>query len=353
MRVFIIVGTRPNFIKVVPLLQVLMKSKTLKPILVNTGQHYDTEMADIFFKELKICKPGFDLEVKSSSTDKILNSLEKLFNKERPDIVAVLGDVNSTLAAALAASRLHIPIAHIEAGLRSYNKSMPEEINRVLTDHISDFLFCPTKQAVKNLKKENITKNVYLTGDIMLDTLKCMSPVAEKKSSILEKIGLKISKYYLLTIHRAENTDDPDKLRNILSALLGSDLPIVFPIHPRTKKVLQKLPADLKRRILKKLFIIPPVSYLDMLILEKNAKKILTDSGGVQKEAYLLKVPCITLRNETEWVETVEDHWNILVGHNSNLIKKAIKDFFPKSKQKNHYGKGDAAKKIVKVLHSI
>jgi UDP-N-acetylglucosamine 2-epimerase len=257
----------------------------------------------------------------------MLIEIEKVLLKEKPDLVIVYGDTNSTLAGALAAAKLHIKLAHIEAGLRSFNKKMPEEINRVVTDHLSDLLFCPTETSLENLKREGITRGVYLVGDIMFDALMYFSEISEKKSKILEKLNIEPKEYYLVTVHRAENTDSFERLKNILTALSQLDRPVIFPIHPRTKKIVENFGLDnlLKNNI----NVIEPVGYLDMIRLEKNAKTILTDSGGVQKEAFWLKIPCITLRDETEWIETVKYGWNRVVGSDVENIKNAIKNIEP------------------------
>jgi UDP-N-acetylglucosamine 2-epimerase len=255
----------------------------------------------------------------------MLIEIEKIMLKENPDLVIVYGDTNSTLAGALAASKLHIKLAHVEAGLRSFNKRMPEEINRVLTDHVSDILFCPTQTAVENLKNEGITNGVYLVGDVMFDALVHFSKISDMKSNILERLNIKPKEYYLATIHRAENTDNYERLKNILTAFSKMDEIVVFPIHPRTRKMINYYGLNdlLENDNVK---VIDPVGYLDMLKLEKNAKAILTDSGGVQKEAFWLKVPCITLRDETEWVETVNLGWNRLVGSDVEKILEAVRD---------------------------
>jgi len=259
----------------------------------------------------------------------------------------VYGDTNSTLAGALASVKLHIPVGHVEAGLRSFDKSMPEEINRVLTDHSSDILFTPTKTALLNLKKEGILNGVFLVGDVMYDVLKKSIKIAEK-SKILQKLDIQNKSYLLATIHRQSNTDDIHNLSEILEAFSLSKNKVIFPIHPRTAYFIEK--HGLENKIRKNIKIIKPLSYFDFLWLEKNAEKILTDSGGIQKESFLLKVPCITLRENTEWVETVEDGWNTVVGINKEKIKHAISYFNPKGKQREHFGKGDASKKIVKIL---
>lgn len=353
MKVLSIVGARPQFIKVKPIVDELKKRK-ITHALVHTGQHYDYEMSKIFFDELNIPELDCNLEVGSHSqgkqTAQMLERAEDVFLKEKPDLVMVYGDTNSTLAGALAAVKLNIPLAHIEAGLRNYSLDMPEEVNRVLTDRISRLLFCPTKTAVENLKKEGIAEGVYLVGDVMYDIF-LESQKFLNKRRILSKLNLKPKEYLLLTIHRQENTDNLENLKSILSALIESEKKIVFPIHPRTKKAL-KMIKNFRIKDFKKFLFINPLSYLDMLTLEKNAEKILTDSGGVQKEAYWLKVPCITLRDKTEWVETVKDGWNILVGINKEKIIKAIRNFNPKGKQHKYFGKGDTAKKIIKMLRN-
>ena len=346
MKIASIVGARPNFIKCAPLSRELRKE--FKEILIHTGQHYDYEMNKVFFDELRIPEPDYHLGVGSGThgeqTGEMLKKTEEVLIKEAPDLVLVFGDTNSTLAGALAASKLHIKVGHIEAGLRSFDRRMPEETNRVLTDHCSNLLFCPTETAVENLKREGITKGVYLTGDVMVDALKENIEIAEKKSMILDELGLKPEEYYLATIHRPENTDDFNRLKSIVAAfcVIGN---LVFPCHPRTEKLLKQF--GFWDMLTKKIKVIKPVGYLDMLMLEKNAKKILTDSGGIQKEAYIFKVPCITLRDNTEWVETVEDGWNVLVGANEEKIVRMADDFEPKNKQRDVFGDGDASEKIV------
>jgi len=349
MKIASIVGVRPNFIKIAPVSKELRKE--FDEVLIHTGQHYDYEMNRIFFNELNIPEPDYHLGVGSGShsyqTGEMLKRIEKVLIKEKPDIVLVYGDTNSTLAGALAAVKLHIKVGHVEAGLRSFDRKMPEEINRVLTDHCSDLLFCPTKTAVENLKSEGIIGGVYLTGDVMVDALKENINIAEKKSKILKKLNLKRKSYYLATIHRAENTDNFNRLKNIVDAFCKIEN-LVFPCHPRTERSLKKF--GLWDMLQSTVNIIKPVGYLDMLVLEKNAYKILTDSGGVQKEAYILKVPCITLRENTEWVETVEDGWNILVGANWEMIIRIIKEFNPNGEQRNVFGDGKASKNIVDII---
>lgn len=349
-KILVVVGARPNFIKAFPLFEEFKKNKAIVPVLVHTGQHYDYEMSKVFFGDLNIPKPDYNLHVGSGShafqTAEVMKNLESIVLKEKPNWMLVFGDVNSTLAGALVASKLHVPIAHVEAGLRSFDKSMPEEINRVLTDHISDVLFCPTKKAVENLKKEGIVKNVYNVGDIMFDAYIKMAEIADRKSKIMKEMKISKKNYILLTIHRAKNTENSDDISNILDILSDTGENIIFPVHPRTKKVLdqKKINGYLNIKFIK------PVSYFDMIVLENNASKIITDSGGVQKEAYFAKTPCITLREETEWVETVNDRWNILVGSERSRIIRAIKSFNPRGRQERNYGDGNATKKIIKYL---
>jgi len=328
MKILTVVGARPQFIKLAPLSKIL-RENGISEIIVHTGQHYDENMNDLFFKELEIPEPDYNLGIGSGNhgeqTGRMLIEIEKIMLKEKPDLVIVYGDTNSTLAGALAASKLHIKLAHVEAGLRSFNKRMPEEINRVLTDHVSDILFCPTQTAVENLKNEGIIIGVYLVGDVMFDALLHFSKISDMKSNVLERLNIKPKEYYLATIHRAENTDNYERLKNILTAFSKMDEMVVFPIHPRTRKMINYYGLDdlIRKDNIK---VIDPVGYLDMLKLERNAKAILTDSGGVQKEAFWLKVPCITLRDETEWIETVNLGWNRLVGSNVEKILEAVRD---------------------------
>ena len=347
-----IVGARPNFIKCAPLSREIRKE--FNEVIIHTGQHYDYEMNKVFFEELNIPEPDYHLDVGSGShgyqTGEMIKRIEEVLLKEEPDLVLVYGDTNSTIAGALAASKLHITVAHIESGLRSYDKSMPEEINRILTDHCSDILFCPTETSADNLKREGVMNGVHLTGDVMVDALKENIKIAEKKERILDEIDLKSKEYYLATIHRAENTDDFERLENIVDAFceIGN---LVFPCHPRTEKCLKGF--GLWDRLVKNVRVVRPVGYLDMLVLEKNAMKILTDSGGVQKEAYIFKIPCITLRDNTEWVETVEDGWNVLVGADEEKIVREANEFEPGNKQRNVFGSGDASEIIVKIIGGL
>lgn len=353
MKVVTIIGARPQFIKAAAVSRQLRSEH--REILVHTGQHYDENMSRVFFEELHIPEPDYNLGVGSGShgkqTGEMLIKIEEILLKEKPDLVLVYGDTNSTLAGALAASKMHLPIAHVEAGLRSFNQTMPEEINRVLTDHVSDKLFCPTITAVKNLSNEGITANVFNTGDVMYDALLYNVNIAEEKSTILRQLGLETKEFVLVTVHRAENTDNPGRLKAILSALAHGQVKTVLPLHPRTRNKIREFGLD---DILKKnplINCIDPVGYLDMLILEKHAKKIVTDSGGVQKEAYLMKTPCVTLRQETEWVETVKAGWNVLAGTDEEGMVDRIKNFQPLTKWTDDiFGDGKAAQKIVKLI---
>jgi UDP-N-acetylglucosamine 2-epimerase len=353
MKIVSIVGARPQFIKAAPVSVALRKQHEER--LLHTGQHYDDNMSKVFFEDLGIPRPDINLEIGSDSharqTAAIMIGVENYLQQEKPDVVLVYGDTNSTLAGAIAAAKLHIKIAHVEAGLRSFNRDMPEEINRIVADKVADILFCPTATAVKNLAGEGITTGVFNIGDVMFDAALKFAPIAEQKSQILERLLIQPKKVFLLTLHRAENTDSFDNLSNIVSAIIQSNKIIVFPAHPRTIKFLKRFRLYEKIDRADNILLIEPVSYIDMIVLEKNAKKILTDSGGVQKEAYFYQVPCITLRNETEWVETVADGWNCLVGADVEKILIAINEFSPVGEQQGHYGDGKASEKLVEVLN--
>lgn len=351
MKAVSIVGARPQFVKVKPIIDEFRKGK-IEHILVHTGQHYDYEMSKMFFNVLSLPDPDYNLEVGSYTHGKqtalMLERIEKVLLIEEPDITIVYGDTNSTLAGALAAVKLSMPVAHIEAGLRSYRLDIPEEINRTLTDRISKNLFYPTKTAVRNLKEEGISRGIYLVGDVMYDMFLENQRLLNRRE-VLSKLKLKPREYLILTIQRQDNTNNLENLTSILQALMESEEKIVFPIHPRTKKVLERI-ESLKRGDLENFLFIKPVSYLGMFSLEKNAKKIVTDSGGVQKEAYWFRVPCITLREETEWVETVEERWNVLVGCNPEQIVEAVKTTRAGSENRTSYGDGQATQQIVKEL---
>ena len=352
MKIVTIVGARPQFIKAVLVSKELRKKH--KEVLVHTGQHYDYELSKIFFDELDIPKPDYNLGIGSDThamqTGKMMIAIEEVLFKEKPDWVLVYGDTNSTLAGALAAVKLHIAVAHIEAGPRMFDKAIPEEVNRVLTDHVSTLLFAPTQTSVENLGKEGITEGVHFTGDIMLDSFLHFSRVAERKSRILSELGLQKKGYLLATIHRAGNTDDKQNLKNIVSAFVSVNDKIVFPVHPRTEKYLKRYGLYDMLKKAPNMTLIDPVGYLDSIMLTVNTKKVLTDSGGLQKEAYFARVPCITLDEMTGWVETVQDGWNTLVASNKDKIIEAIKHFEPKGKQRKVFGDGKATRRIVDIL---
>ncbi len=352
MKLVSIVGARPQFIKCAPLSRALRKDHN--EILVHTGQHYDPEMSDIFFEELQIPKPDYHLNVGSGThgrqTGEILTKVEDVLLKENPEMVLIYGDTNSTLAGALAAVKLHIPVAHVEAGLRSFDRTMPEEINRIVADHVSDLLFCPTATAVTNLKNEGISIGVHLVGDVMVDALRFNQKIAEERSDILERLSLIKGAYNLMTVHRPSNTDNEKHMQSILCALDRSGKTVVFPVHPRTQKYLKEY--GFWYRMPTNVLCIDPLGYLDMLQLLSNADKVLTDSGGVQKEAYLSGIPCITLRENTEWVETVEDGWNVLVGADEEKIYSALSDFLHSSSQRDLFGTVGASERIVALMSS-
>lgn len=348
MRIVSVVGARPEFIQAAPVSRALRTGHD--EVLVHTGQHYDYRMSQVFFEHLSLPEPDVNLDVGSGShgqqTAEMVARLEDTLIKSKPDLVIVRGDTNSTLAGALAASKLHIPLAHIEAGERSFNKRMPEEINRLVADRLADVLFCVTRSAVRHLADEGITDGVHYTGDVMLDALQQHLAIARRRSGILSKLNLAAGGYLLATVHRAGNTDDPTRLRNIVTAFNTVHEPIVFPIHPRTRAAINQLGLAFAPHVQ----AIEPVGYLDMLILESNTRIILTDSGGVQREAYFLSIPCLTLREETELAETVEAGWNRLVGADPDRIVNAVREFAPSAEQPPLFGDGHAAERIVDII---
>lgn len=355
-RIITIVGARPQFIKAAMLSRAILFNEAFEEHIIHTGQHYDENMSKIFFSQINAVKPTWQLHCGNTShgemTGRMLIDIEKILIDNKPDYVVVYGDTNSTLAGALAACKLHIPVVHIEAGLRSFNKKMPEEINRILTDNVSSILCCPTKTAVKNLNNENIYKGVFHIGDIMYDAALYFGKVAEEKSNIIDTLNLKEKQFRLCTVHRAENTDNIERLTGIISALnemSTSEMPLVFPVHPRTKICIKKYPQLDKLLNNKNILTIEPLGFLDMVMLEKKADMILTDSGGIQKEAYFHRTPCITLREETEWVETVDAGWNIIAGYKTEKILESINKVNPQ-KEIEEYGKGDTANKILELL---
>ncbi len=352
MKVVTVVGARPQFIKAAPVSRALRGRHN--EVLVHTGQHYDYGMSEVFFEELGMAAPDINLGVGSGShgrqTGEMLIRLEEVLLAERPDWVLVYGDTNSTLAGALAAAKRHIPVAHVEAGLRSFNRQMPEEHNRVLADHCSDLLFCPTQTAVTNLAREGITRGVHLVGDVMYDAALQHGALARQRSTVLGRLGLKPKEYALATIHRPYNTDDPGRLAEIVAAFAALDLTIVFPIHPRTRAQLSELGNP--QCAIPHLQCVAPLPYLDMLALEQAAALILTDSGGVQKEAYFFGVPCITLRPETEWVETVAAGWNRLAWGSAAVVVAAARRPWPSEPPAAVFGDGHAAERITSLLES-
>ena len=361
LKIITVVGARPQFIKAAAVSRAISSqfSNQIEEKIIHTGQHFDENMSQIFFDELGIPKPHYNLAVSGGShgamTGKMLDSIEQVLLKEKPDWLLIYGDTNSTLAGALAASKLHIPIAHVEAGLRSFNMRMPEEVNRIVSDRISTLLFCPTETAVENLKMEGITRGVHNVGDVMYDVALFYKEKARTQTKILETLDLQAGQFALATCHRAENTDDPLRLMEILDALaeLSQRCKVVFPLHPRTKKLIDTYGFN---SYLNSLLIVEPLPFLDMVALEQAAKIILTDSGGVQKEAFFYGVPCITMRDQTEWVETVELGMNQLVGASKVAILRAASLFFmgdvPPMINNSLYGNGLAAASIVKNITS-
>ncbi|WP_411959332.1 non-hydrolyzing UDP-N-acetylglucosamine 2-epimerase [Pseudomonas sp. s4] len=355
-KIVTIVGARPQFIKAAAVSREILKhSGEIEEVMVHTGQHYDPNMSQVFFDELEIPAPKYNLEVSGGThgvmTGRMLEGIEKILIEEKPDWVLIYGDTNSTLAGALAASKLHIPVAHVEAGLRSFNMRMPEEVNRILSDRVSTLLLCPTDMAVENLAREGVVEGVRNVGDVMYDVALYYRDRARRESRILQTLGLEHGEFVLTTCHRAENTDSRERLTEILSALseIASEVPVVLPLHPRTRKLVADYGLE---SFLEKLTVVEPLSFLDMVALEQAAKVILTDSGGVQKEAFFYQVPCITMRDETEWVETIELGWNRLVG----AARARILEAYAQSLQHRPdvqgapYGSGVASRLILEEL---
>jgi UDP-GlcNAc3NAcA epimerase len=364
MKILTIVGARPQFIKAAVVSRSIAKynkeasdREQIEELLVHTGQHYDANMSDVFFREMQIPEPSYHLGIGGGShgamTGRMLEALEGLLLKEQPDLVLVYGDTNSTLAGALAAAKLHIPVAHVEAGLRSFNMNMPEEINRILTDRVSSWLFCPTETAVKNLEQEGATQwpgvRVCNVGDVMYDAALFYRERAKPGSVVASLLNQYQDGFYLATVHRQENTDDVNRLRNIMTALdeIAERVPVIMPLHPRTRKYLSEAGLHLQN-----VCCIEPVGYFDMICLLDRCRAVFTDSGGVQKEAYFFHKPCITLRDETEWVELVEYGFNFLVGADRDRIIEAEQHFIAKERDFyiNLYGNGNAGEKIVELI---
>lgn len=361
MKVITVVGARPQFIKAAAVSRKLRNSH--QEILVHTGQHYDANMSEIFFKELHIPEPQINLKAGSGShatqTAHIMMGMEEILLTEKPDCILVYGDTNSTLAGALAASKISIPIVHVEAGLRSYNMRMPEEINRILTDRISKLLLCPTKTAVDNLKSEGIINGVHYIGDVMCDAVIYYSELLEQTdrahllSQKKEELGLpaELSEWYLATIHRAENTESVKTMEAIMNALNQLDKYVIFPVHPRTKHWVEEL---CRLNHYHNILVTNPLGYLDMLFFIKNSVKMITDSGGIQKEAYILGTPCVTIREQTEWVETLIGNHNILVSPDTEqIIEKVLHTTIESNRREKYYGNGDAADKLCEVIGEV
>lgn len=359
MRVLTVVGARPQFIKAAAVSRAFQSDGDVTEDILHTGQHYDESMSETFFRELEIPSPAVNLEVGSAShgaqTGRMLEGIEREILERRPDWVLVYGDTNSTLAGALAAVKLHVPVAHVEAGLRSFNRRMPEEINRVATDHVSDLLFAPTATSVDNLAREGIVGDkVVKVGDVMFDVARHAGQRAVQSSAILAELALEPKRFVLATVHRAENTDDPATLSTIIEglSLVAANVPVVWPLHPRTRATMERL--GMLEPAAKKLRLVEPLGYLDMVLLEKSALVVATDSGGVQKEAYFHRTPCVTLRTETEWVELVDLGWNRIQPPTSAVaIAEAVRQAAGTTgKDGDSYGDGDAAGKIVKALRA-
>ena len=349
MKVLSVVGARPQFVKLGPMDRSIRSRH--EHVILHTGQHYDRSMSDSFFEVLDIPTPDYNLNIGSGShgdqTGRMIAGIEDVILKEMPDCVLTYGDTNSTLAAAIAAVKLHVPIAHIEAGLRSYNRMMPEEVNRVLTDHASDMLFCPSKAAYYNLAKEGLEKKAYVVGDLMVQLL---LEIGDSVSVALEGLDLEPKGYILLTMHRQENVDDKDKMERMMSFLEDIEETVVFPIHPRTRKRLQEFGIMQRLEQSANIKLIEPQDLLSFSALEKDARIIMTDSGGVQKDAYVFGVPCITLREETEWTETVDEGWNLVTGTDVEAIKDALANFVKPVTARDAYGGKGVSERIVDII---
>lgn len=354
MKIVTIVGARPQFVKAALVSEALTKMGTIEEIVVHTGQHYDERMSDVFFEQLGLAEPRHKLNVGSSShgrqSGSMLAKLDEVLEMETPEVVLVYGDTNSTLAGALSAAKMHIPVAHVEAGLRSFNRQMPEEINRMVADVVSTLLFCPTQTAVQHLCREGITQGVHFAGDVMLDMLERTLPLA-RSSNTLERFRVDKRQFYLATIHRAENTDEQQRLTALMETLDQLDLPVLMPVHPRTRAALQR--AGWTSRTGGRLRQVEPIGYLEMLALEDGARAVLTDSGGVQKEAFFLSRPCITLRGETEWPETLVHGWNQMTGASRDGIMAAVQQLPHGVADTSAFGNGHAAEYIADILRTV
>ena len=351
-----VVGARPHFIKAAMVSKAIANCPTLQEVIVHTGQHYDTLLTDIFIEDLKLKAPKYNLEVGSmqpaSQIGKILIGLDEIIQEERPDLMIVYGDTNSTAAGAIAAAKNNIPLAHIEAGLREFDKRIPEEVNKLMTDAISDLFFCPTQTGVDNLNAAGIRQGVHLVGDVGIDLIEANYTIIKKNTAILERYKLQAGQYYLMSCHRAANTDLVQALEQILEAVSRLNLPVIWPIHPRTKKAIDRfglnhyLEAD-------HLMVIDPVGFWDLQSLLSRANMAITDSGGIIKEAYYHKVPAIIIDTQTEWIETVEEGWNQVVGANTAEILRAVSSFSPPAIHSNCLGDGTAAQKTIEIIDSF
>ncbi|HET9095595.1 MAG TPA: UDP-N-acetylglucosamine 2-epimerase (non-hydrolyzing) [Candidatus Baltobacteraceae bacterium] len=348
MRVLSVVGARPQFVKAA-LLSAEMARRGVHEIVVHTGQHYDRDMSEVFFEELALPAPSHHLGVGSGGhgeqTGEMLKRLEPVVQQEQPDWLLIYGDTNSTLAGALVGAKLHVPVAHVEAGLRSFNRAMPEEINRVVADHVSRLLLVPSRHAADQLEREGITHGVHVVGDLMVDLALQIAARLPAQPPILERLGVRSGGYYTATIHRASNTDDPQTFARLIEGLRGLDMPVVFPVHPRTRAIAAQAGAGVNDNIV----LCSPLAYAEMLGLLRHSAALFTDSGGLQKEAFVLKIPCVTLREETEWLDTLEDGWNVLAGSDPRKIVQAARRILP-VRQSTPFGDGTAARRIVDAL---
>jgi UDP-N-acetylglucosamine 2-epimerase len=348
MRVLSVLGARPQFVKAA-LLSAEFARRGVDEVVVHTGQHYDREMSEVFFEELQLPEPAYNLGVGGGShgvqTGEMLKRLDPVVRESSPDWVLVYGDTNSTLAGALVAAKQHVAVAHVEAGLRSFNRAMPEEINRIVADHVADLLLVPNAHAAKQLEEEGITRGVRIVGDLMVDLAMQVAARLPQRPPILDRFGVQPRGYCVATIHRASNTDDPQTFRRLLQGLRAVDRPMIFPVHPRTREIARQAGAGDGDNLI----LCEPLPYAQMLALLSQAAALFTDSGGLQKEAFVLKIPCVTLREETEWLDTLEDGWNVLAGSDPMKIVAASRRPVP-GRQSNPYGDGTAAKRIVDAL---